>query len=168
MQGLTSGVNDYLTKPFSFNILNAKIRNMLAFSRNLKKAYSKQLNIASPETEIEQASERFIKNVVDYVKSNLNNTQLSVEDLSRHVGMSRGSLYNKILEVTGQTPVEFIRTMKLEQAALLLEKSDMNIAQIAYAVGFTTPNYFAKSFKSKYNMLPSEFLNLKRKAFEIK
>ncbi|WP_342648162.1 two-component regulator propeller domain-containing protein [Mucilaginibacter sp. CSA2-8R] len=168
MQGLTSGVNDYLTKPFSFNILNAKIRNMLAFSRNLKKAYSKQLNIASPEVEIEQAGERFIKSVIDYVKSNLNNTQLSVEDLSRHVGMSRGSLYNKILEVTGQTPVEFIRTMKLEQAALLLEKSDMNIAQIAYAVGFTTPNYFAKSFKSKYNMLPSEYLNLKRKAFEIK
>jgi signal transduction histidine kinase/ligand-binding sensor domain-containing protein/DNA-binding response OmpR family regulator len=168
MQGLTSGVNDYLTKPFSFNILNAKIKNMLAFSRSLKKAYSKQLSVASPEVEIEQAGERFIKTVVDYVKSNLNNTQLSVEDLSRHVGMSRGSLYNKILEITGQTPVEFIRTMKLEQAALLLEKSDMNIAQIAYAVGFTTPNYFAKSFKSKYNMLPSEYLNLKRKAFEIK
>ncbi len=168
MHGLTSGVNDYLTKPFSFNILNAKIRNTLAFSRSLKKAYSKQLSIASPEVEIEQAGERFIKSVVDYVKSNLNNTQLSVEDLSRHVGMSRGSLYNKILEVTGQTPVEFIRTMKLEQAALLLEKSDMNIAQIAYAVGFTTPNYFAKSFKSKYNMLPSEYLNLKRKTFEIK
>ncbi len=168
MQGLTSGVNDYLTKPFSFNVLNAKISNMLAFSRSLKKAYSKQLSVASPEVEIEQAGERFIKTVVDYVKSNLNNTQLSVEDLSRHVGMSRGSLYNKLLEVTGQTPVEFIRTMKLKQAALLLEKSEMNIAQIAYTVGFTTPNYFAKSFKSKYNILPSEYLNLKRKTFEIK
>ena len=78
--------------------------------------------------------------------------------------MSRSSLYNKILELTGQTPVEFIRSYKLDKAAALLEKSDMNIAQVAYSVGFTTPNYFAKSFKTKFNMLPSEYVNKTRKS----
>jgi AraC-like DNA-binding protein len=85
-----------------------------------------------------------------------------VEELSRHVGMSRSSLYNKLLELTGQTPVEYIRSVKLDKAAVLLEKSDLNIAQVAYSVGFSTPNYFAKSFKAKFNMLPSEYINKMR------
>jgi AraC-like DNA-binding protein len=98
-----------------------------------------------------------------YLEENLTNTQLSVEELSRHVGMSRSSLYTKLLELTGQTPVEYIRSVKLNKAAVLMETSDMNIAQIAYSVGFATPNYFAKSFKAKFNMLPSEYLNRVRK-----
>jgi len=102
-----------------------------------------------------------------YLDENLTNPQLSVEDLSRHVGMSRSSLYSKILEITGKTPVEFIRSIKLDKAAVLLEKSDMNIAQIAYSVGFSTPHYFAKSFKSKFGTLPSEFINKMRKNSHI-
>lgn len=73
------------------------------------------------------------------------------------MGMSRSSLYAKLLELTGQTPVEYIRSIKLDKAAVLLEKSDMNVSQIAYSVGFSTPNYFAKSFKAKFNVLPSEY-----------
>ena len=77
--------------------------------------------------------------------------------------MSRSALYNKLLELTGETPVEYIRSVKLNKAAVLLEKSDMNVAQIAYSVGFSTPNYFAKSFKAKFNMLPSEYITRMRK-----
>ena len=65
--------------------------------------------------------------------------------------------------MTGQTPVEFIRSVKLEKAAVLMEKTDMNVAQIAYSVGFATPKYFAKSFRSKFNLLPSEYMNKIRK-----
>jgi AraC-like DNA-binding protein len=68
-------------------------------------------------------------------------------------------LYSKILELTGETPVEFIRSVKLDKAAELLRKSKKNVAQIAYSVGFSTPNYFAKAFKARFNMLPSEFIN---------
>jgi AraC-like DNA-binding protein len=98
-----------------------------------------------------------------YLEENLTNPQLSVEELSRQLGMSRSSLYSKLLELTGQTPVEYIRSVKLDKAAVLLEKSDMNVAQIAYSVGFSTPNYFAKSFKAKFNMLPSEYAHKARK-----
>jgi AraC-like DNA-binding protein len=77
--------------------------------------------------------------------------------------MSRSTLYTKLLQITGQTPVEYIRAFRLERAAILMEKSNMTIAEIAYQVGFTTPNYFARSFKQKFSMLPSEYIACKRK-----
>ena len=76
--------------------------------------------------------------------------------------MSRGTLYNKVLSLTGETPVEFVRSIKLKKAVALLEKSDMKISQIGYAVGFSNPNYFARAFKAKYNISPSEYIQLKR------
>lgn len=163
IRGLETGANDYLTKPFNFEILNAKIKNLLALNKTLKDTYTKQIKVQTPEVVIESHSDRLLNKVVLYIEENLNNPKLSVEDLARHVGMSRGSLYHKILELTGQSPVEYIRSVKLDKATVLLEKSDLNVSQIAYMVGFATPNYFAKSFKAKFNMQPSEFMHLKRK-----
>lgn len=161
--GLETGANDYMTKPFNFEILNIKIRNLLKLNESLKTTYSKRINVLAPDVEIKTPDTEILLNkVVQYIESNLTNSQLSVEELSRYVGMSRGSLYTKVLELTGETPVEFIRSVKLDKAAILLEKSDLNVSQICYSVGFATPNYFARAFKSKFNMLPSEYINLKR------
>ncbi len=168
LKGLGTGANDYITKPFNFEVLNAKIKNLLVLNSTLKSTYTKQIKVLTPEVEIESDDEKLLKNIMLYLEENLTNPQLSVEELSKHVGMSRSSLYSKLLEVTGQTPVEYIRSVKLEKAAVLLEKSDMNISQIAYSVGFSTPNYFARSFKAKFNMLPSEYLNQVRKENEQK
>src|SRR6185437_8532855 len=101
--------------------------------------------------------------VVSCLEENLMSPQLSVEFLSRQVGMSRASLYSKLLEITGETPVEYIRSFKLQKAAILLEKSDLTIAAIAYQTGFSAPNYFAKAFKRKYNTLPSDYAAQNRK-----
>lgn len=161
--GLETGASDYMTKPFNFEILHAKARNLLALNQQLKRTYSKQLKIAAPEVKIVSENEKLLAKALKYIEANLTNDKLSVEDLSRHMGMSRGSLYSKILELTGETPVEFIRSVKLDKAAVLLEKSDLNVAQICYSVGFATPNYFARAFKAKFSMLPSEYIHLKRK-----
>jgi signal transduction histidine kinase/ligand-binding sensor domain-containing protein/DNA-binding response OmpR family regulator len=163
LKGLETGANDYITKPFNFQLLNAKIKNLLILNSRLKSTYTKQLKVVAPDVKIESADEKLLQEIMLYLEENLTNPQLSVEELSRHVGMSRSSLYSKLLELTGQTPVEFIRSVKLDKAAVLLEKSDMNVAQIAYSVGFSTPNYFAKSFKAKFNMLPSEYIQKARK-----
>jgi len=163
IRGLETGANDYLTKPFNFEILNAKIKNLLTLNKTLKDTYTKQIKVQTPEIVIESHSDRLLNKVVLYIEENLNNPKLSVEDLSRHVGMSRGSLYHKILELTGESPVEYIRSVKLDKATVLLEKSDLNVSQIAYMVGFATPNYFAKSFKAKFNVQPSEFMHSRRK-----
>src|SRR6185369_7914721 len=108
-------------------------------------------------------NEKLLKEIMLYLEENLTNPKLSVEELSRHVGMSRSTLYSKVLELTGETPVEFIRSVKLDKAVILLKKSEKNIAQVAYSVGFSTPNYFAKAFKAKFNMLPSEYISKMRK-----
>ncbi|MBE7174392.1 MAG: response regulator [Williamsia sp.] len=163
LKGLETGASDYITKPFNFEVLNAKIRNLLALNSNLKNTYTKQIKILTPEVKIESEDEKLLHTIMLYLEQNLTNSQLSVEELSRHVGMSRSSLYNKLLELTGQTPVEYIRSVKLDKAAVLLEKSDMNVAEIAYSVGFSTPNYFTKSFKAKFNMLPSEYIHKMRR-----
>ncbi|HWV29437.1 MAG TPA: two-component regulator propeller domain-containing protein [Dyadobacter sp.] len=163
LRGLNSGANDYLTKPFNFNILNAKINNLLLLNRLLKNAYTRQIDITRPEPQIVSGNEKLIKNILAYIDAHINNSsQLSVEKLSKQLGMSRGTLYSKLLEITGQTPIEFIKAIKLEKAALLLEKSDMNIAQISYATGFAAPNYFTKSFKAKFGVLPSEYIQARR------
>lgn len=157
LEGLNSGANDYLTKPFNFEILNAKINNLILLNRLLKGVYSRHIKISGQDPQIQSGQEKLLKDMLDYIEDNLLTSQLSVENLSKHVGMSRGSLYSKVLEMSGQTPIEFIRSIKLEKAAVLLENSDLSISQISYMTGFTAPNYFAKSFKAKFSMLPTEY-----------
>lgn len=163
LEGLNSGANDYLTKPFNFDILNAKINNLVLLNRLLKGVYSRHFKVSGQDPQIQSSQEKLLKDMLSYIEDNLHTSQLSVENLSKHVGMSRGSLYSKVLEMSGQTPIEFIRSIKLEKAAVLLENSDLSISQISYMTGFTAPNYFAKSFKAKFNMLPTEYKAKKRR-----
>ncbi len=162
LRGLGTGANDYITKPFNFEVLHAKIRSLLNLQLTMQSAFTKQIKVVVPEVQFESADEKLLQEIVSYLEKNLTNSQLSVEALSKEVGMSRSSLYSKLLELTGQSPVEYIRSFRLEKAAVLMEKSHMTIAEIAYQVGFTTPNYFARSFKSKFNVLPSEYIARKR------
>lgn len=163
LKGLETGANDYITKPFNFEVLNAKIKNLLHLKNTMQTTYSKQIKLMGTEPVVESADEKLLTEIGRYLENNLNNPQLSVENLSRQLGMSRSTLYTKLLELTGETPVEYIRSFRLDKAAALMEKSNMTISEISYQVGFTTSNYFAKSFKGKFNMLPSEFIAKVRK-----
>ena len=157
LEGLGSGASDYVTKPFNFDILNIKIKNLLDLNKKLKETYQKQVKVMTEEGTVESSVEKFIKEVAMYVDQNIHDPRFSIEDISHHFNMSRGSFYNKLIEYTGQPPVEFIRNLKLEKAAVLLRKTDNTIADIAYQTGFPTPHYFSKSFKTKYGMLPSDY-----------
>lgn len=174
LKGLESGANDYLTKPFNFEILNVKIKNLLQLNNTLKNTYTKQLKVVHPDIEIESGREKLLSKVINYINNNLNNPKFSVADLSDHLAMSRGALYTKIFELTGLPPVEFIRSYKLDRGAILLLRSDLSVSQIAYEAGFATPHYFSRSFKDKFNMLPSEYRKtarnnpaLQEKALEV-
>lgn len=166
LKGLETGASDYLSKPFNFDILNVKIRNLLLLNQSLKDTYSRQLKVVTPAPEVESEDEKFLLKITQYIEANINSSNLTVEELSKHVFMSRASLYNKMVQLTGETPVEFIRSIKLNKAADLLQNSDMKIAQIGYAVGFSTPNYFARAFKAKFNILPSEYQQLKKRTID--
>jgi signal transduction histidine kinase/ligand-binding sensor domain-containing protein/DNA-binding response OmpR family regulator len=163
LSGLEVGANDYLTKPFNFEILNIKIKNLLSQNSLLKDTYTKQLKVTPDGVEVESSGEKLLSNAINYIEKNLTNPKFSIVDLSEHLGMSRGALYNKIFALTGQPPVEFIRSYKLDRAAYLLVNSDMTISQIAYEAGFGTPHYFSKSFKNKFDVLPSEYRKMQIK-----
>jgi AraC-like DNA-binding protein len=96
------------------------------------------------------------------VEDHITEPDFSVEDLSHELGMSRVYLYKKLLSLTGKSPLEFIRTIRLQQAAQLLEKSQLNVSEVAYKVGFNNPKYFAKCFKEEYKMLPSAYASSKK------
>ncbi|MDH5826909.1 hybrid sensor histidine kinase/response regulator transcription factor [Sphingobacterium faecium] len=160
--GLESGAVDYISKPFDTAVLLAKVNSLLLLNQAFKDAYSKQLSFVSPEVEVRSEKERFLQNVFEYVHENLDNPQLSVELLSTHLSISRTSLYNRLLEFSGMSPVDFIRSVRLERAASLLENNSNTISEIAYETGFSNPNYFTKVFKAKYKMTPSEYIQAQK------
>ena len=163
VKGLEFGATDYMTKPFNFDILLSKIKNLLTLQDTFKRTYKKQLDVQLEDVEVASEDEKFLRNVVDHIEKNIANDRLSVEELSRQMAMSRVSLYKKVLMLTGKSPVEFIRSVRLKRAAQLLSSGQMTVAMVCYEVGFNSPTYFTKSFKEEFNVLPSEYLAESRK-----
>ena len=165
--GLTNGANDYITKPFNFEILLSKINGLLQMQQTLKKTYQKQKEIQVQDLEIVSEDDKFLKATFDCIEKNITNYNFSVEELSRQMALSRVSLYKRLLALTGKTPVDCIRTVRLKRALQLLEKSQLSIANIAYEVGFNNPTYFSKVFKDEYGTVPSEYvLAIRKKELE--
>ncbi|WP_235853976.1 two-component regulator propeller domain-containing protein [Mucilaginibacter terrenus] len=159
LSGLESGANDYIVKPFNFEILLSKIQNLLRMQKTMKQTYQKQRDVNAKDIKVVSEDEKFLKAALDYIEQNITNINFSVEELSRHLNLSRVSLYKKLLTLTGKTPVDCIRTIRLKRAVQLLEKSKLSIASVAYEVGFNNAAYFSKVFREEYGVLPSEYIN---------
>lgn len=158
LEGLKAGVNDYITKPFTFEILASRIRNLLSQQELLQRRFQKQIEVNPSEVTITSVDEKFLKQALEVVEKYIDKPDFSVEDFSREMCMSRKALYNKILSLTGKAPLEFIRSIRIKRAAQLLEKSGMTIAEIAYDVGFNNPKNFTKYFKEEFKVLPSKYI----------
>ncbi len=160
LAGLQTGASDYMTKPFNFEILLSKIHNLLLQQESFKKTYQKQVQAQPSELPITQsAEEKFLQQVLTVIETNMSNPEFSVDQLSRDVFMSRVALYKKLFALSGKTPIEFIRSVRLQRAAQLLQKKELTVAEVAYEVGFNNPKYFSRYFKEAYNILPSAYGN---------
>ncbi|GAA0557087.1 hybrid sensor histidine kinase/response regulator transcription factor [Chitinophaga japonensis] len=157
LEALERGATDFITKPFNFEVLLSRIRNLISQQDSLKQAFRKHIEAHPSEIAISSADEQFIQQALQVVEQHMGDPDFSVEDLSRALHMSRVSAYKKILALTGKTPIVFIRSIRLKRAAALLEKSQLSVAEVAYEVGFNNPKYFTKYFKMEYNMLPSAY-----------
>ena len=155
LEGLTVGADDYITKPFSIDILSLRIKKLMDLHAS---APQRSLIDPSPsEIVITSLDEKLIDNAVKYVEDNISRSDLSVEELSQSLGMSRVHLYKKLVAITGKTPIEFIRVIRLKRAAQLLRESQQNVSEVAYQVGFNNPKYFSKYFKDEFGVLPSNY-----------
>lgn len=157
IEGMTSGADDYITKPFNFDLLNLRIYNLIKWRHATP--IGKKIEPEIKQVEVTSVDERLVKEATTYVEENLDNTDLSVEMMSSHLGMSRVNLYKRMLSVTGNTPSEFIRNIRLRHAEALLREGKYNVSEVAYMVGFNNPRYFSKYFAEAYGMYPSQYKN---------
>lgn len=109
------------------------------------------------ETEITSLDQQLVDNATAYVENNISNSDISVETMSEAMNMSRVHLYKRLTAITGQTPSEFIRDIRLRHAERLLRLSQLTVSEVSYKVGISNPRYFSKYFKDKYGMLPSQY-----------
>ncbi len=162
LEGFDVGADDYITKPFSFEILESRIKNLIHQRELIRKSFQKIFELTPSEIQVTSLDEKLIQKAMSIVEKNIANPDFSVDQLSKEIGMSRVHLYKKLTALIGKTPIEFIRVIRLRRAASLLEKSQLTISEIAYHVGFNNPKYFAKYFKEEYKMLPSEYAAAKQ------
>ncbi|WP_157482565.1 hybrid sensor histidine kinase/response regulator transcription factor [Geofilum rubicundum] len=157
IEGLESGAEDYITKPFNYEILELKIQGLIGLRQSFRKAFAQKFEIKPGEIGITSLDEKFLKKALKVAEKNIGNSEFSVEKMGRELGVSRGHLYNKLVALTGKTPVEFIRIMRLKRAAQYLGKSQMTVSEIAFQVGFNDPKYFSRYFREEFGVVPSEY-----------
>ena len=155
LEGIDSGADMYLSKPFDMDILRSSLVQLIN-SRQIM--FNKFYNGITPKAKEKTTTldNDFIKNVLHYINENISETELSVEELASKVFLSRSQLYRKIKTLTGVSVNEFIRNVRLEKAKELIELGNDNITEISYKVGFSSPSYFTKCYKDKYGFLPTQ------------
>jgi signal transduction histidine kinase/DNA-binding response OmpR family regulator len=157
IQGLETGADDYITKPFNTKILCTRIKNLIELRRQLQKKIQRQKEFLPDEIAVSSMDETFLNEFQDIIEKNLSDPDFNILQLSKKLYMGRTSLFRKIEALTGQTPNQFIQSYRLQRAAQLLKANVGNITQVAFKVGFSSSAYFTKCFKEKFHQLPSTF-----------
>jgi ligand-binding sensor domain-containing protein/signal transduction histidine kinase/CheY-like chemotaxis protein/methylphosphotriester-DNA--protein-cysteine methyltransferase len=159
VSGLETGADAYVTKPFSMQILELNIRNLILARQAMQQKYSHQLTLMPKNKLIDSPDEKFLNKLMDIVEGNMEDPEFDVMQLVKDIGMSQTVLYRKIKALTGLTITDFIKSARLKQAALLLTQNKLSIADVAYTVGFNDRKYFSKEFKKQFGKAPSEYID---------
>ena len=165
MEGIGIGADAYITKPFNYEILRQTMLNLMA-TRNIMK--NKYLGNESQEAELENidldsADQKLMKRIMTIVNKNISNSDLTVDDIAREVGLSRVHLYRKMKELTNQSPHQFIRNLRVKQAEKLMINKGCKISEVVYTCGFPNPAAFNTAFKNVFGMNPRDYLKMKER-----
>jgi len=153
IEGLLYGADDYIIKPFHFDILLAKCQNVI----DLRRKFYESLPNPTYKNLKPSRQNKLLAQIINFVTENLENEDLSVEHIVKEVGIGRSKFYLTVKELTGLTPNDFILSVRLNAAKKMFEENnELNISEVSYAVGFSNPKYFSKLFKKAFLMLPSE------------
>ncbi len=150
-----AGANGYVSKPFELKVLEARVENFFAERRERQNQFREDTETDMGKLDILPMEQQLMDSVVTFVKSHLSDTDLSVETLASEMACSKSSLYRKVKAITGMSPVEFIRNLRLKEACRLLKDKSLSVSDIGYACGFSSPKYFATCFLKQYGVTPS-------------
>lgn len=157
-EGYSAGADDYIVKPFSMDVLICRIQNLLEAREKLKKVYGKKFSPEAMGIEIVSSDDRFTQKFYEVVEKHLNDPDLSIETVSKEMGLSRANFYRKLKEISDLRPIDLIRNKRLEVAAKLLATSDYTVSEIANFTGFNSHSYFTTCFTKVYGYSPSEWV----------
>lgn len=158
LQALQCGADDYVTKPFEPEYIRARVHNILTQRSQLEQSYRQRLmRLEPPKADEPVPGDTFLAKLLDIMDKQMDNNTLTVDELVDEMGMGRTVFFNKLKSMTGLSPVEFIREMRIKRAAQLLEDRSHNITEVTYMVGMNDSRYFSKCFKNTYGLTPSEY-----------
>lgn len=157
LEGLQQGADDYLTKPFNVDRLRLRIAKFIEWAQRSHQSFQSQPDISPREITITSLDEKLLQKAIDVVNDNLQDANFGVEQLASEVGMSRSQLYKKLMALTGKSPLDFVRTMRMKRAKALLERSQLQVSEVAYQVGYNTLKTFTENFKQEYGKTPTEY-----------
>ncbi len=162
LEGLELGADDYITKPFNISLLELRIKKFMEWSDRCHHLFRQKVDVEPQEITITSLDTQLIERAIAIVEEHMKDPNYSVDALSRELGLSRGHLYKKLTCITGKRPLEFIHAVRVKRGRQLLELSGMQVAEIAYAVGYNTPKLFRKYFKEEFGMSPTEYMQNKK------
>ncbi|WP_324678355.1 substrate-binding domain-containing protein [Hymenobacter sp. GOD-10R] len=157
VEGVQAGADLYLTKPFNPTFLLENLRTLLSNRERQREHFRRELSVDTATVAPQRVDQKFLADLTAIIEANLANSELSVEDVARSLGISRVQLYRKVKALLGTGVTDFIQGIRLTKARQQLLDSELTIAEVAYRLGFTSPSYFSASFKGKYQISPSEF-----------
>ncbi|WP_291285679.1 two-component regulator propeller domain-containing protein [Flavobacterium sp.] len=156
-EGLESGADDYISKPFNLTEFKLRIKNLLNSTERLKNKFSNEDSFVPSEITVSSLDEELLKKAFKIVEENISNEQFDIPFFCTELGVSRTMLFLKIKAWTNYTPNEFIHEIRMKRATQLLEQNKLNVSEVSYKVGFNNPKYFSKCFQKKYGETPTQF-----------
>lgn len=159
VKGFDSGADAYIEKPFSPSVLIARCRQLLNQRNQLRTSYAKEVvgKVSAPEIIIEEQDRRFQELLDTWLSMHLTDSSLNIDSFAESMGYGRTTFFKKVKKITGQTPNDYIKTMRMNHAAELLKDDKLTISQVSYMVGIDDPYYFSKSFKAFFGVTPSNY-----------
>jgi DNA-binding response OmpR family regulator len=157
LEGLETGADDYLVKPFDTEELQVRIRNLIIQRERLRVKFRQEFSLKTNGDIPISPNDQLLQQILDIFEEQLSDSDFSMDQLSELLNLSRAQLFRKVQALTGFTPNDFLRKIRLKRAAELLDNGHRNVSQVMYQVGFNNQSYFAKCFKELYKVNPSEY-----------
>ena len=158
LEGLRLGADDYITKPFNINILLSRCNNLVNNRLMLQEKFSKHPQTVPQILATNPLDKELVDQAMQVIEKHIDDVEFNVDILARETGIARTKLFTKLKAITGQTPYDFILTVRLKRAAIMLkENPEFNISEISDRLGFSSPRQFSKCFKEKYHMIPQAY-----------